>query len=191
MNYNHPLGYVAWRLIKEHLPSCQLNKRDFKMKKLFPCLAITFLTATISPLTLAVDTTTAAPMTTSTTTTTTNATKVKPMSMSTLLQQLQKAGYIVKSVDYSSDDGVYKVDAIDRHGEKQSVDINASTGLSADQKKNPQELSMAQAVKKLEKNGASVTSISIDDNAYKATVMDNKGNKQDYSVDMLSGKVTQ
>lgn len=127
-----------------------------------------------------------------TTTTTDASSSTKPakaISMSNLLLQLQKAGFIVKSVEFDKDNNSYKVEALDRHGEKQSLEV-AGTGLTAEQKKVPHEINMFQAVKKVEKNGSQVTSASNEpDSGYKATVVDNKGNSQDYTID-YQGKVT-
>lgn len=147
-------------------------------------------TATTPSTGAGMDTTAATPSTT--TSATTNGVKAgKMVSVSNLLQQLQKAGYIVKTVDYSKDDGQFKVDAIDKNGDKQSLEINASTGLTADQKKISHNAPVVMIIKKLEKNGAYVKSLSMDSGTYKVTVVDNKGNEQDYTIDMVSGKVSQ
>jgi uncharacterized protein YxeA len=121
---------------------------------------------------------------------TNNTTTKKPVSMSSVVQQLQKAGYIVKSIDFDKDNNEYKADAIDRHGDKQSLKIDATKGLSADQKKMPHEMSLAQVIKKYEKNGTYVKSASMDNNTYKITTVDNNGKQQEYTVDMQTGKST-
>jgi hypothetical protein len=119
------------------------------------------------------------------------ATKTKVISMSSVIQQVQKTGSIVKGADYDKDNNTYKIEAIDKHGEKQDLEVNGTKGLSAEQKKTPHEIGMAQALKKLEKNGAYVKSVAIDSNAYKATVVDNQGNSKDYKVDMQTGNVSE
>lgn len=161
------------------------------MKKL---LLIGLFTATFSTAVFAADNSAQAPATSTTNSTTTTATTTttakKPMSVSNLLQQLQKAGYIVSQVSYDKDNAKYKVDAIDRHGDKQSLDLDAAVGLTPDQRKVPHEISIAQAAKKVEKDGAYIKDIEYDSGSFKVTVVDKQGNEQAYTVDAKSGKVT-
>lgn len=112
----------------------------------------------------------------------------KVMSMSNVLQQLQKAGYIVKTIDFNKDNSQYTVEAIDKHGEKQSINVDAVKGIPADMKKAPHEVPLAQVIKKYEKNGAYVKSATVDNSNYKITVVDSKGNEQNYTVDIQTGK---
>ncbi|MBA2654780.1 MAG: PepSY domain-containing protein [Gammaproteobacteria bacterium] len=160
------------------------------MKKLVRFLAIASLVSAFSQPIFAADQTTTTTSTTTASTDANAAAKAKAMSMSNLLQQLQKAGYIVKSAEYNKDDNQYKVEAIDKHGEKQTLEVNGTSGLTADQKKTPSEVPVAQAVKKLEKNGASVVSVTMDNDAYKVTVIDNKGNQKDVTINMQTGQVS-
>jgi uncharacterized membrane protein YkoI len=168
-------------------------------------LVIAFFLASLSTAAFAADTTTApatsssatttAPAadsnatTTTTSTDTTTAKAPKAISVSNLLQQLTKAGYVVHEVDFDKDNGKFKVDATDRYGDKQSLDVDGS-GLTADQRKVPHTLSIAQAAKKVEKNGAYIKSISYDSGNYKATVVDKQGNSTDVAIDAKTGKVS-
>ncbi len=181
------------------------SKKGIAMKK---SLVLAFFLASLSTASFAADTTTApatsssatttAPAadsnaTTSTTTTSTDNTAAakapKAISVSNLLQQLQKAGYVVHQVDFDKDSGKFKVDATDRYGDKQSLDVDGS-GLTADQRKVPHTLSIAQAAKKVEKNGSYIKSISFDSGNYKATVVDKQGNSTDVTIDAKTGKVS-
>lgn len=167
-------------------------------------LLIAFLVAGLSTAAFAADdatapatsnTATTAPATTdsnanaTTTTTSTNTAKTKAISVSNLLQQLQKAGYVVKEVDYDNDNQKFKVDGVDRFGEKQSLDVDAK-GLTADQRKLPHVINISQAAKKVEKNGSYVKSIQYSSGTYTATVVDKQGNSQDVSIDPKTGKVS-
>lgn len=179
------------------------SKKGIAMKK---SLVIAFFLASLSTAAFAADTTTApatsssatttAPAADSNATTTTTSTDAaatakapKAISVSNLLQQLTKAGYVVHEVDFDKDNGKFKVDATDRYGDKQSLDVDGS-GLTADQRKVPHTLSIAQAAKKVEKNGAYIKSISYDSGNYKATVVDKQGNSTDVAIDAKTGKVS-
>lgn len=117
----------------------------------------------------------------------------KMMNIALVLQQLQKAGFTVKSMEFSKDDTnpMWDVKAADKHGDEQSIKVSALTGLSADQKKSPREIPLAQAIKKVEKNG-SIESVQVSpsDNSYVIVLMDKQNNKQTYKVDMVNGKVS-
>lgn len=174
-------------------------------------LVIAFFLASLSTAAFADDTATApaatttapaaAPATDSSATTTTttstdntakssdNTKAPKAISVSNLLQQLQKAGYVVHQVDFDKDSGKFKVDATDRYGDKQSLDVDGS-GLTADQRKVPHTISIAQAAKKVEKNGSYIKSISYDSGNFKATVVDKQGNSTDETIDAKTGKVS-
>lgn len=175
------------------------------MKKFIQILALSVLTATFSNVfaaeqaaatnanaandqtMVATETTT-----TSTTTTTTETTdkKVKAISMSTLIQQLQKTGYIVRNVEFNKDDGQFKVEVIDKLGEKQSLDIPAN-GLTAAQKKGISKVApIAQSLKKYEKKGSYIKSVQLDNGTWKVAVIDNQGNEQDQTIDSQTGKAS-
>lgn len=134
-------------------------------------------------------------VTTTNSTTTTSTTKPadstkKAISVSNLLQQLSKVGYVVKEVDYDKDNQKFKVTAVDRHGDSQTLDLDATVGLTPDQRKVPHDLSLAQAAKKLEKNGSYIKTIQYDSPNYTATVVDKAGNDQSVTIDPKTGKVS-
>lgn len=174
------------------------------MKKTLQLLAIGLLFSSLSQTVLADDQTNAAASTgattqttdtsatgnTNTTTTSDTAKTAKPISAANLLQQLQKSGYVVKSIEFDKDSLKYKVDAVDRHGDKQSLDLDATKGLTPDLKKPANETTLLQAVKKVEKNGATVKSVTSNPDNYSVTVLDKQGNEQNYTVDSKTGKVT-
>lgn len=135
-------------------------------------------------------TTTSTTQTNAAAATTTTPAAPKSMSVSNLLQQLQKAGYVVSEVSYDKDSSKFKVTASDRHGEAQTLDLDATTGLTPDQRKMPHEISIAQAAKKVEKDGAYIKSIDFDSGNYKVTVVDKQGNEGSFVVDPKTGKVT-
>jgi uncharacterized membrane protein YkoI len=161
-------------------------------------LIIGLFLATLSTCAFAADDTATTSATTDSTTATTtsaktvaaNASAKKSISVSNLLLQLQKAGYVVKEVDYDKDNLKFKVDAVDRHGDKQSLDLDATVGLPADQRKVSHELAISQAAKKVEKDGAYIKSIQFDSGNYKVTVVDKQGNEQSATIDGKTGAVT-
>lgn len=155
-------------------------------------LAITglFLTALVTPVLAAENSSTnQAPSTSTAKAADANVKTIKVISVSNLLNQLQKLGYIVTEVKFDKDSNKYSVDALDRHGDKQSLDVDATTGLSADQKKQPHEVSFSEAAKKLEKNGSYIKDIEYNTDNYKATVVDKQGNEKTYTVDLKTGAV--
>lgn len=114
----------------------------------------------------------------------------KGMTMTNLIQQLQTAGYTVKDAQFNKDDGTFKVEAIDRQGEKQSFDVNSKEGLPSELKTNAKPITLLVAVKKVEKPGIIVKSAEIDSDSYKVVVLDNTGNEIVYKIDMKNGQVT-
>ncbi len=111
--------------------------------------------------------------------------------MSTILQNLKKAGYpAIEKVKF--DDGKYKVEAINAQGQEETVYVNAQSGLvEAKQAKAANKVTALDAAQKVEAAGYhNIYKIDSEEDSYEVKAIDKNGKEVKLKVNATSGAVS-
>jgi len=112
------------------------------------------------------------------------------VSMATVLQNLQAAGYVaIQEVKF--DDGVYKAEVINPQGIEVKVSLDAQTGKVVEPASMPKMISISDAVKKVEAAGyTSISKVEADKGKYEVKALDKEGKKARLDVNAMNGEIT-
>lgn len=111
------------------------------------------------------------------------------LDMSKILQNLNSKGYnIVRKVELEH--GMYEAETINTQGNEIKIQINAQTGEITSPKESNKQITMLDAVKKVETEGYhNISKIKSEHGNYEIKALDKDGKKVELKVDASTGKI--